>query len=71
MVSAGHSAIRKQQLPLAIKLNDTSHMPSGGHRVTLVVRCSVRTRVLRRNSEYHHGECWSLSNQETAKLAHQ
>jgi hypothetical protein len=25
-------------------------------------------RVLRRNSEYLHGECWSLSNQEAAKL---
>jgi hypothetical protein len=29
----------------------------------------VHTRVLRRNSEYLHGECWSLSNQEAAKLA--
>jgi hypothetical protein len=29
-------------------------------------------RVLRRNSEYLHGECWSLSNQEAQSfLGHQ
>jgi hypothetical protein len=26
------------------------------------------SRVLRHNREYLHGECWSLSNQEAAKL---
>jgi hypothetical protein len=72
MVSAGHSAIRKRKA-LPGHQRDVIHQcctPMLSHLCDPVPSgYGVHYSRVAPHSEYLHGECWSLSNQETTKLA--
>jgi hypothetical protein len=65
-VSAGHSAIRKQHLPVSSRECYTSVFTCFlvSHLCDLVAAGAVCVLACCRNSEYLHGECWSLSGRK-------
>jgi hypothetical protein len=68
MVSAGHSAIRKQQsLPVSKECDTSVLYTMLSHLCDLVPSGAVCIRVLRCNSDLH-GECWSQQSGATTSL---